>query len=99
MDGILHDMESPPPRLSAAIVSRIKIIAKLNIAERRLPQDGRILLAVRGIQVDLRVSIVPIMHGERVVIRILDRQHMPAGLSGHGLHGAHLAPPGRWPAP
>src|SRR3546814_347272 len=96
MDGILHDMESPPPRLSAAIVSRIKIIAKLNIAERRLPQDGRIRLAVRGIQVDLRVSIVPIMHGERVVIRILDRQNMPDGLSGIGLDGDILATLGRW---
>src|SRR5690606_25287056 len=50
IDGILHDMDSPPPRLSAAIVSRIKIIAKLDIAERRLPQDGRVRLAVRGVQ-------------------------------------------------
>src|SRR3546814_345492 len=96
MDGILHDMEAPPPRRSAAIVSRIKRIAKLNIAERRLPQDGRIRLAVRGIQVDLRVSIVPIMHGERVVIRILDRQNMPDGLSGIGLDGDILATLGRW---
>ena len=84
IDGVLHDMESPPPRLSAAVVSRIKIMAKLNIAERRLPQDGRIRLVVRGIQIDLRISVLPTMHGERVVVRILDRESMPVGLIGLG---------------
>ncbi len=73
IDGILHDVESPPKRLQPAIISRIKIMAKLNIAERRLPQDGRIKLRVMGKEVDFRVSTVPIMLGESVVMRILDR--------------------------
>ncbi|WP_162913038.1 type II secretion system ATPase GspE [Rhodospirillaceae bacterium SYSU D60014] len=91
IDGVLHDVESPPPRLSAAVVSRIKIMAKLNIAERRLPQDGRIRLVVRGIQIDLRISVLPTMHGERVVIRILDRESMPVGLIGLGFDEGTLA--------
>ncbi len=72
-DGVLHEEESPPARLSAAIVSRIKIMAKLDIAERRLPQDGRLKLTVRGQEVDFRVSTVPSLYGETVVLRILDR--------------------------
>ncbi len=72
-DGVLHEMESPPPRLIPAIVSRIKIMARLDIAERRLPQDGRIKLAVRGQEVDFRVSTIPSLHGETVVLRVLDR--------------------------
>jgi general secretion pathway protein E len=72
-DGVLHEMESPPRPLQAAIVSRIKIMAMLDIAERRLPQDGRIKLVVRGHEIDLRVSTVPSLHGESVVLRILDR--------------------------
>jgi general secretion pathway protein E len=72
-DGILHEAESPPPRLTAAIVSRIKIMARLDIAERRLPQDGRLQLAVRGQEVDFRVSTVPSLFGETVVLRVLDR--------------------------
>jgi general secretion pathway protein E len=72
-DGVLHEAESPPLRLAAAISSRIKIMARLDIAERRLPQDGRIKLAVRGQEVDFRVSTIPTMHGEKVVLRILDR--------------------------
>jgi general secretion pathway protein E len=72
-DGLLHEADAPPPRLAAAIVSRIKIMAKLDIAERRLPQDGRIRLAVRGQEVDFRVSTVPSLYGETVVLRILDR--------------------------
>ena len=73
IDGVLREVEAPPNRFSAAMVSRIKIMARLNIAERRLPQDGRIRLAVRGKEIDLRVSTVPTMHGESVVMRILDR--------------------------
>ena len=96
IDGMLHDMESPPARLTAGIVSRIKIMAKLNIAERRLPQDGRVRLAVRGVQVDLRISIVPTMHGERVVIRILDSKNMPVGLEGLGFDAPLLGRFGRW---
>jgi general secretion pathway protein E len=72
-DGVLHEAESPPSRLAAAITSRIKIMARLDIAERRLPQDGRIKLAVRGQDVDFRVSTVPSLHGETVVLRVLDR--------------------------
>jgi general secretion pathway protein E len=72
-DGVLHEAEPPPPRLQAAIVSRIKIMSKLDIAERRLPQDGRLKLAVRGQEVDFRVSTVPSLYGETVVLRVLDR--------------------------
>ena len=72
-DGLLQDADSPPPRLAAAITSRIKIMAKLDIGERRLPQDGRIKLAVRGQDVDFRVSTIPSLYGETVVLRILDR--------------------------
>jgi general secretion pathway protein E len=73
IDGVLHDVESPPKRLQAAIVSRVKIMAKLNIAERRLPQDGRIMLRVKGKEIDFRVSSVPTIHGESLVLRILDK--------------------------
>ena len=73
VDGVLHEVESPPSRLSAAVISRIKIMAKLNIAERRLPQDGRIQLRAQGKEIDLRVSTVPTLYGESVVMRILDK--------------------------
>ncbi len=73
IDGVLRDMEPPPAQLRAAIISRLKIMARLNIAERRLPQDGRIRLAVRGKDIDLRVATLPTMHGEEVVLRVLDR--------------------------
>src|SRR5271165_2323412 len=72
-DGVLHEAESPPRHLAAAITSRIKIMARLDIAERRMPQDGRIKMAVRGQDVDFRVSTIPSLHGETVVLRILDR--------------------------
>ncbi|MDB5408909.1 MAG: type secretion system protein GspE [Rhodospirillales bacterium] len=72
VDGLLRPGATPPTRLRAAIVSRIKIMAKLNIAERRLPQDGRIRIAVRGRDYDLRVATVPTLHGEGVTMRILD---------------------------
>ncbi len=74
IDGVLHEVESPPASSTAAVISRIKIMAKLNIAERRLPQDGRIMLRVQGKELDLRVSTVPTAHGESVVMRILDRE-------------------------
>jgi general secretion pathway protein E len=73
IDGVLHDVESPPKRLQAAIASRVKIMAKLNIAERRLPQDGRIMLRVKGKEIDFRVSSVPTIYGESIVLRILDK--------------------------
>ena len=74
IDGVLAEGESPPANLTAAVISRIKIMAKLNIAERRLPQDGRIMLRVQGKELDLRVSTVPTAHGESVVMRLLDRE-------------------------
>jgi len=64
VDGVLHEVESPPRNLAAAVLSRIKIMAKLNIAERRIAQDGRIRLAVRGKDIDFRVSMMPTIHGE-----------------------------------
>jgi general secretion pathway protein E len=72
-DGVLHEVDSPPAQMTAAITSRIMIMAHLDIAERRLPQDGRIRLAVRGQDVDFRVSTAPSLHGESVVLRVLDR--------------------------
>ena len=75
IDGVLYDVESPPKRLKAATISRIKIMAKLNIAERRIPQDGRIKMKVLGKDVDLRVSTLPTMYGESVVMRILDKSN------------------------
>jgi general secretion pathway protein E len=75
IDGILHDVESPPKKLKAALISRVKIMSKLNIAERRLPQDGRIKLKVLGKDIDLRVSTLPTLYGESVVLRILDKSN------------------------
>jgi len=73
VDGVLTEIEGPPPALRQAVVSRIKIMARLNIAERRLAQDGRLRFAVRGKEVDFRVSTTPVLYGESVVLRILDR--------------------------
>jgi general secretion pathway protein E len=75
IDGVLHNIDPPPNQLRAAIISRIKLMAKLNIAERRLPQDGRIKLKVLGKEIDLRVSTLPTMYGESVVLRILDKSN------------------------
>jgi general secretion pathway protein E len=74
IDGVLHDVESPPKNLQAAVISRVKIMSKLNIAERRLPQDGRIKLRVMGKEIDFRVSTLPTLYGESVVMRILDSE-------------------------
>jgi general secretion pathway protein E len=74
IEGVLHDIESVPKKLQAAIVSRIKIIAKLNIAERRLPQDGRIRIKIGEKEIDIRVSTIPVLYGESVVMRLLDRE-------------------------
>jgi general secretion pathway protein E len=73
IDGVLQEIDPPPANLRAAIVSRVKIMARLNIAERRLAQDGRIRLSSRGKEIDLRVATSPTLHGEGVVLRILDR--------------------------
>jgi general secretion pathway protein E len=91
IDGVLHDVETPPRRLQAAIVSRVKIMAKLNIAERRLPQDGRIKLRIMGREIDLRVSTLPTLYGESVVMRILDRQGIVLDLAELGFKEDTLA--------
>jgi general secretion pathway protein E len=84
VDGVMHEVESPPRRLSAAVISRIKIMANMDIAERRLPQDGRIKLRIHGKELDLRVSTVPTMHGESVVMRILDKSGTPLNFASLG---------------
>jgi general secretion pathway protein E len=93
---VLREIEAPPAQLRAAILSRIKIMARLNIAERRLPQDGRIKLAVRGKDIDLRVATMPTMYGEAVVLRVLDRGSVALdfdalGFAGEGLAAYHEA--------
>lgn len=84
VDGVLVPANEPPARLRAAVVSRIKIMARLNIAERRLPQDGRIRFTFRGRELDLRVSTMPTMYGETVVMRILDRSKLVDSFSALG---------------
>ena len=74
IDGVLQESEAPPVNMTPAIISRIKIMARLNIAERRLPQDGRIKLKIQGMELDIRVSTVPTMHGESLVMRLLNRE-------------------------
>jgi len=89
IDGVLHDEESPPPRLVPAITSRIKIMAKMDIAERRLPQDGRIRIKPSGKDIDIRVSTIPTVFGESVVMRLLDRSSVILSLEKLGFpHGA-----------
>jgi general secretion pathway protein E len=90
IDGVLKEMETPPARLRSAIISRIKIMAKLNIAERRLAQDGRIRLAVRGKEIDFRVSTTPAIHGESVVLRILDRGNLALDFEALGFDDSQL---------
>jgi len=81
VDGVIDTFEVVEPRLAAAVVSRMKLLAQLNIAERRLPQDGRIKTRVKGRELDLRVSTVPTVHGESVVLRVLDRASMRFSLA------------------
>jgi type IV pilus assembly protein PilB len=85
IDGVLYEMIPPPKYIAAALSSRIKVMADLDIAERRLPQDGRISLSVEGKPVDLRVSVLPTMFGESVVLRVLDRSQMSFDLAKLGL--------------
>jgi type IV pilus assembly protein PilB len=80
IDGVMHEMKSPPKRLQASIVSRLKIQASMSIAERRIPQDGRIQTQVGGKLIDLRVSCIPTIHGESIVMRILDKEGLKLGL-------------------
>ena len=85
VDGVLQNAPSPPPHLTAAIISRLKIMAELDIAERRLPQDGRIRLRLQNRQVDVRVSTVPTLRGESVVLRLLDKQRGRISLAELGM--------------
>ena len=85
IDGVLHDVATHPKQYQAAVISRIKIMADLNIAERRVPQDGRIRLRLSDREIDLRVSTLPAVHGESVVLRILDRGTAARGLTDLGM--------------
>lgn len=87
VDGILKEVDAPPVRSTAAVISRVKIMAKLNIAERRLPQDGRIPIRIQGKELDLRVSSVPTMFGESVVMRLLDKENVRFDLDALGFDG------------
>ena len=80
VDGVMHEMQGPPRRLQGSVLSRIKIMSKMDIAEKRLPQDGRIMINVLGRDLDLRVSSLPAQHGESIVLRILDKQSLLLGL-------------------
>ncbi len=91
VDGMLRDVMSPPKRMHAALVSRLKILGEMNIAERRLPQDGRIKVVIAGRSVDVRVSIVPTVYGERAVLRILDKGTATLGLEELGMRPDTLA--------
>ncbi|MEO1130049.1 MAG: ATPase, T2SS/T4P/T4SS family, partial [Planctomycetota bacterium] len=90
IDGVLYEMVPPPKYLGPAITSRIKVMSNLDIAERRLPQDGRVELQVGGNPVDLRVSVLPTMHGESVVMRVLDRSNVELSLDRVGLRPEEL---------
>jgi len=87
-DGVLYEMVPPPRHLAFAITTRIKVMANLDIAERRMPQDGRIELAIGGHPVDLRVAVCPTMFGERVVLRVLDRSVVSLDLNNVGMDQA-----------
>ena len=90
VDGVLQDIEAPPVKSTAAVISRIKIMAKLNIAERRLPQDGRIKVQMLGKELDLRVSTIPTMYGESVVTRLLDKENTVLDFEALGFGGRQL---------
>lgn len=90
VDGVLKEIDAPSVKSTAAVISRIKIMAKLNIAERRLPQDGRIKVQMLGKELDLRVSTIPTMYGESVVIRLLDKENTVFDFAALGFEGRHL---------
>ncbi len=85
VDGALYEMSPPPKSMALPVISRIKVMSNLNIAERRIPQDGRIMLTIAGRQVDLRVSTLPTQHGESVVLRVLDRSTVSLDLENLGM--------------
>ncbi len=91
IDGVLTEVESPPKRLQAAVISRVKIMAKLDIAERRLPQDGRIKLKIEEREIDFRVSTIPTLYGESLVMRVLDRETMVFDLTRLGFPEDRIA--------
>ncbi|MHB8482737.1 MAG: type II secretion system ATPase GspE [Nitrospiria bacterium] len=91
IDGILYNILSPPKRLQSSMVSRVKIMSGLDIAEKRLPQDGRISIRMAGKEIDIRVSSIPTAHGERLVLRLLDKQHLLLNLDDLGFSKEMLA--------
>jgi type IV pilus assembly protein PilB len=91
IDGMLHEMMSPPFKMKNAIISRLKIMAELDIAEKRVPQDGRIKIRMHGKPIDLRVSTLPTIFGEKVVMRILDQTNLQLDLARLGFHPSALA--------
>lgn len=90
VDGVMQEAEAPPAHLTAAVISRIKIMANLNIAERRLPQDGRVRLRVQGKPLDVRVSTVPTLHGESVVMRLLNQESVSHDFTALGIYDDDL---------
>ncbi|MBF0470705.1 MAG: type II secretion system ATPase GspE [Gammaproteobacteria bacterium] len=90
VDGVLMESESPPAASTAAVISRIKIMARLNIAEHRLPQDGRISIKIQGKEMDMRISTIPTMFGESVVIRLLDKGKIQLDFTALGIEGDTL---------
>ncbi len=91
IDGMLHEMMSPPFKMKNSIISRLKIMAELDIAEKRVPQDGRIKIRMHGKSIDLRVSTLPTIFGEKIVMRILDQSNLEIDLSKLGFHPEALA--------
>ena len=91
VDGALYEMDPPPFRLALPVISRVKVMSNLNIAERRLPQDGRIQRTINGRQVDLRVSTLPTAFGESVVLRVLDRSSVNLDLETLGMPAETIA--------
>ena len=91
IDGLLRTAQVLAPALRAAITSRLKIMSKLDIAERRMPQDGRIKVAVRGVDIDFRVSTIPTVFGESVVMRILDRTRVELDFAKLGFSADHIS--------
>ena len=85
VDGVMYESHSPPKHLQSAIISRLKIMSNLNIAERRVPQDGRFKIRAMGKEADIRVSMLPTVHGEKIVMRILDKSALAANLGSLGL--------------
>ena len=90
VDGALLDATPPPKQMQLALASRFKIMSNLDIAERRLPQDGRMRVKVSGKDYDLRVSVLPTVHGEKIVLRVLDKTTLSASIDKLGLDRRHL---------